>query len=329
MTPFCGFDVIGDVHGCYQALRALLERLGYIYERGSYRHSNRQAPRQALFLGDLIDRGPAIRDSVLLVQEMVAAGQAQVILGNHEHHAVLYCTPSPAALGGSWLREHNESNTRVLEATLEEFANHPADWRDLLSWIRTLPLFLDFGGFRLIHACWDERLLAPFRARCPDGIVDDELLIESATPGTFGAKLLWRSTSGLTLALPAGRSLTGRDGVQRRSFRSKFWVAEPATLGDLEFQPDRLPDDLATLPIGDNQRSELVCYGADQPPLLVGHYWLRGEPRRIAANLACVDYSAVKGGRLVAYRMDGEREIDNGKFVWVDGTPLQETVYVG
>ncbi|MDX9875036.1 MAG: metallophosphoesterase [Spongiibacteraceae bacterium] len=329
MTRFSGFDVIGDVHGCYAALRELLDQLGYVRERGRYRHRDRRRPRQVLFLGDLIDRGPAIRDTVLLVQEMAAAGQAQLILGNHEHHAVLCCTPAPAELGRPWLRPRTERNMRVLEATLEEFANHPLDWRDFLAWCRTLPLFLDMGSFRLIHACWDERLLGAFRERCPDGVIDAALLLESATPGTFGARLLWRSTSGLTLQFPEGRSLTGQDGVQRRNFRSKFWVREPATLGDLEFQPDRLPDDLAALPLSDEQRAELVCYDADQPPLLVGHYWLRGRPRQLTRNIACLDYSAVLHGRLVAYRMDGEREIDNSKFVWVDGTPLEEMTYIG
>ena len=56
-------------------------------------------------------------------------------------------------------------------------------------------------------------------------------------------------------------------------------------------------------------RQQMVNYGADQPPLFVGHYWLKGKPQPIAPNVACLDYSAVKYGRLVAYRMDGEAHL--------------------
>jgi len=49
----------------------------------------------------------------------------------------------------------------------------------------------------------------------------------------------------------------------------------------------------------------------------VGHYWLNESPKPLAANVACLDYSAVKYGRLAAYRMDGETTLSTDKFVWV------------
>jgi hypothetical protein len=61
----------------------------------------------------------------------------------------------------------------------------------------------------------------------------------------------------------------------------------------------------------------MVYYDKSQPPLFIGHYWLKGQPRPLAPNLACLDYSAVKFGRLVAYRMDGEAQLQPDKFVWV------------
>src|SRR5690625_3832071 len=67
----------------------------------------------------------------------------------------------------------------------------------------------------------------------------------------------------------------------------------------------------------------MVIYGADQRPLFIGHYWLNGTPRAIAPNIACLDYSAVKSGRLVAYRFDGETQLHQDKFVWVYKDPWQ------
>ncbi len=69
----------------------------------------------------------------------------------------------------------------------------------------------------------------------------------------------------------------------------------------------------------DIEGDHLVEYGYDQPPCFLGHYWMEGEPEPLARNIACVDFSVAKGGgKLVAYRWDGEQELSGDKFVWVD-----------
>ena len=88
-----GYDVIGDIHGCATELEALLDVLGY--ERGvdgAYRHQE----RQAIFVGDLIDRGPDQLRVLQTVKTMVDAGSAQMVLGNHEFNALAYATEWPA-----------------------------------------------------------------------------------------------------------------------------------------------------------------------------------------------------------------------------------------
>ncbi|MDY0168244.1 MAG: polynucleotide kinase-phosphatase [Thermoguttaceae bacterium] len=85
------FDVIGDVHGCCDELEKLLQKLGYVpAERtdgdpvwGSrlYRHP---AGRKAVFLGDIVDRGPRILDTLRLVRNMVADDCALCVPGNHD-----------------------------------------------------------------------------------------------------------------------------------------------------------------------------------------------------------------------------------------------------
>ena len=67
-----------------------------------------------------------------------------------------------------------------------------------------------------------------------------------------------------------------------------------------------LTDDLANVDI----------YPRDAVPVFVGHYWLTGTPTPLAANVACTDYSVAKGGKLVAYRWDGESELSADKFHW-------------
>ncbi|MBO0788977.1 MAG: polynucleotide kinase-phosphatase, partial [Actinobacteria bacterium] len=80
------FDVIGDVHGCRAELEALLARLGYVVERDADgRPAGASHPgRRAVFLGDLVDRGPDTPGVLRLVMGMVAGGDALCLPGNHE-----------------------------------------------------------------------------------------------------------------------------------------------------------------------------------------------------------------------------------------------------
>jgi protein phosphatase len=81
------FDIIGDVHGCCDELETLLRQLGYAIigtapgGAPAYAHP---AGRKAVFVGDLVDRGPRILDTVRLVRNMVASGSAFCVPGNHD-----------------------------------------------------------------------------------------------------------------------------------------------------------------------------------------------------------------------------------------------------
>ncbi|WP_250032050.1 polynucleotide kinase-phosphatase [Paractinoplanes maris] len=81
------FDIIGDVHGCRAELETLLERLGYTLIRDESARpvdAVHPAGRQAIFVGDLVDRGPDSPGVLRLVMGMVAAGHALCVPGNHE-----------------------------------------------------------------------------------------------------------------------------------------------------------------------------------------------------------------------------------------------------
>ena len=88
------FDIIGDIHGCCDELEILLGKLGYeimvsptsgqqeFWDFPTYHHPE---GRKALFLGDLVDRGPRILDTVKLVRNMVVAQTGICVPGNHEN----------------------------------------------------------------------------------------------------------------------------------------------------------------------------------------------------------------------------------------------------
>ncbi|MEO7001926.1 MAG: polynucleotide kinase-phosphatase, partial [Ktedonobacterales bacterium] len=76
------FDIIGDVHGCYAELIELLAALGY--QPDEVAGMRRPDGRRAIFIGDLVDRGPQVVETVRLVMRMVATGQALCVPGNHD-----------------------------------------------------------------------------------------------------------------------------------------------------------------------------------------------------------------------------------------------------
>ena len=82
------FDIIGDIHGCYDELGELLDKLGYIRnENGVPVHPD---GRKAVFLGDFCDRGPDNTEVLKLAMNMVKSGNALAVVGNHDVKLVKY-----------------------------------------------------------------------------------------------------------------------------------------------------------------------------------------------------------------------------------------------
>ena len=82
------FDIIGDIHGCFSELHTLLQELEYTIiaptSSEDYYRVTHPAGRKVIFLGDLVDRGPATPDVLQLVMDMVASNMAFCVPGNHD-----------------------------------------------------------------------------------------------------------------------------------------------------------------------------------------------------------------------------------------------------
>jgi protein phosphatase len=113
------FDVIGDVHGCYDELAALLGVLGYDVEPSGTDAAHPDG-RRAVFLGDLVDRGPATPQVLRLAMGMVAGGHALCIPGNHEVKLL-------RALQG-----RNVTTSHGLAESLEQLGREPDGFRQEL-----------------------------------------------------------------------------------------------------------------------------------------------------------------------------------------------------
>ncbi len=317
IEPSRSYDIIGDLHGCADSLVELLQLLGYRRKAGVWQHSS----RQALFLGDIIDRGAQIRETLEIVYRMVEAGHAHCIMGNHEYYALAWHMSAPNETEQLFVRDHNQRHARLWQETAEEFAQHPQEWHDYLDWFAQLPLYLDGERFRLVHAYWDNRLIKQVEQLFAGGRVTREFIQQSAIKDSFAYQVFNRLLRGINLPLPDGVTVQGSDGLLRRTFRAKFWpeTQTAKTYADFAFQPDPIPEQIALKPLPKDLLQQVEQHSNEQPILFVGHYWCKGQPGYIQPNLACLDYSAVNSGKLVAYRLDQETQLDASKFVWVKG----------
>ena len=106
--------------------------------RGAYQYRDQTKPRQLIFVGDVLDRGPKIREAMMIVRDLVDRGAAQIIMGNHEYNALGYSTLAPADSPKQYLREHTEHNNHLIHETLDQFANYRKDWHETLDWSSTI-----------------------------------------------------------------------------------------------------------------------------------------------------------------------------------------------
>ena len=74
--------------------------------------------------------------------------------------------------------------------------------------------------------------------------------------------------------------------------------------------------EITHMPDEEIEGDHLIDYSHSAPPVFLGHYWLEGKPEPLAPNIACLDYSVAKpGGKLVAYRWNGEQHLKPEHFV--------------
>ena len=143
------FDIIGDVHGCFDELVALLKKLGYqlISTPDDRRHYSWEVShpqgRKVIFLGDLVDRGPNSPAVLKLVMSMVRSGVAYCVPGNHDMKLQKY------------LKGKNVSIKHGLEKTVEQLATEsPAFHEDVRGFLYKLVshYVLDDGKLVVAHA---------------------------------------------------------------------------------------------------------------------------------------------------------------------------------
>lgn len=301
-------DFIGDIHGHADKLEQLLLKLGYVNFKGAYSHP----VRKVLFVGDYIDRGPKIRETLQIVKAMVDSGNAIALMGNHEYNALCFHFQET---DGGHLRKHMIKNIIQHYETLKQFQNKQKEYEEYLDWFKSLPLYYETDRFKAVHACWDNKNIDYLRKTLVKDRLTDDLIYQSVKKGTALNEAIEQTLKGKELKMPEGLFFTDKDGTKRTEIRIKWWE-DPTimTYKSISVEPiNNLPEQKIEL----SELKSLDFYSSNDKKVFFGHYWLKGEPSLYKENICCLDYSVAKGGKLVAYRLNGETNLDDKNIMYV------------
>jgi hypothetical protein len=318
MNDLIHYDIIADIHGRFDKLSALMERMGYQNDGGSFVPP---AGHKALFLGDLIDPKPGhflpggVLATLRAVKAMCDRGDALCLMGNHELNAIYFHTADPNGRSSdpdrNWLRYRGSKNRAMHQGTLDDFENYDdpqSEWHQVwIPWMKALPFFLDLGSLRAVHATWHPEMIARLAGRSFD---DEDFFLACSGKHTPEGEALEILLKGVEVPLPPPHTIKDHTGEIRKNFRARWWeaVSREHPCCDLVFPPS---EQIKSWPVAEEALPMFQPYDSEAPPVFFGHYFKPADsplaPER--HNVACLDHSAAKDGPLVAYRWKGEASI--------------------
>lgn len=323
-----GFDIIGDVHGEYVALLNLFNKLGYRMVDGIYQHPDFRIP---IFVGDIIDKGPNIRETLQLVKAMVDKKKAICIMGNHEYNAINFWELDRTNKMCGYYRSHTHKNILQHLKTITDFVGRSEEWEEYRQWMTSMPPILEMPQFRVVHACFHPSINEFYKQAKKEAEVSTpgQLMISVSRQkvswtidNTPVHKILETTLKGSKIKLPDGITINDKYGEPRDKYRPRWWInPQKAThsqyMGNENYEKlsskdmvtmEKMPIDLSKIdPVFWNG------YGEDEKPIFVGHYDLSSANPIQANNVCCLDHK----GKLTAYRYDNESILTPDKLVSV------------
>ena len=314
--PAGPLDIVGDIHGEFEALRALMHHLGYDAQ------GHHQDGRTLVFVGDFCDRGPNSPAVLVLVQQLVETGRAAAVLGNHEINLLREDIKD----GSGWFFDARMDKDNAKYAPYSRPT--PVERIQIVKFLSSLPIGLERDDLRVIHAAWQ-----------PDEIAIARTLPVGSVRNNYDA---WENES--------KRQATENQIEQRMARELERWEhglenrhKEPPfmhAMADYEAGKQML-NPLKVLTSGVERKGDTPFYAGGKwrfvervqwwdeyvgvTPVVIGHYWRRvhkmdpaavvkGDPDLFGKthpyawhgkhrNVFCVDFSV--GGRWTE-RKDGK-----------------------
>ena len=294
------YDIIGDVHGQATLLKNMLKEFGYSKRNGSFEH----AERKAIFVGDFINRGPEIRETVKIIRSMVEDGNALCVLGNHELNAIIFNLKDQT--GTRFFRRSSKMRLTLMQ-TLSEFSKYQGEWKSHLKWMRSLPMYLDLGKIRVVHACWQDDNIQLLKEHLTTAKLKKSFLRKMSKNNTELSRAFWETCKGIDFQMPRDLLVFDDLGRAHRSFRSKWWINPSGkSFKELSFETRF---ELPSYTIPEELIIERKAYNSEEPIVFFGHYCLKNGENILSHNLCCLDSCVSKNGKLTAYQWNGESRL--------------------
>lgn len=287
------YSVIPDIHADFKRLKSSLKACA--------------KSQKLIFLGDLIDAGdhvenPADLSVLQSVRALCENHEALCVMGNHELNAILYHRKTQKKCQ-SPLREHSSNNLKQHKSFINEFGTFTEPALYWTNWfLETMPLWLEFDGLRIVHACWSMEAIDIVKKRRPNGYLKLDDLEEIAAKQSIFAKAVELIVSGPEYKLPDGFSFHDKNGKKRKNVRLAWWNTNADTWQNATLSvPDKseLPDTL----LPSDALTEIYC--TDAPPVLVGHYKMTGTPAVQNKKATSLDFPE----KPCVYHWSGEAEL--------------------
>ena len=295
-----GYDIIPDIHGQHEKLLGLLQKLGWHEINGKWQHYEKE--RKIIFLGDLIDRGRQNRKVLQLIRKLQKLKLAYVLMGNHELNAIYFHSKNPKT--NEPLRRHSLANIKQHQTFLDEFPPQETETEDIINWFCSLPLFLEFKYFRVIHACWETSSVNRLKQINENAIFSRDFYIKNNFEKNGAYQAVELLTKGPEARLPLNSFFRDKTGIKRYSSRLAWWRHESKSWRDLCVSvpnASSIPDSTFT------DWNIIELYPRDAIPVFFGHYWMNFPLKIESHNALCLDCSAGTSGPLIAYHFDPHR----------------------
>jgi hypothetical protein len=331
--PAGALDIVGDIHGEYDALVSLLNHLGYD------EHVHHPQDRTLVFVGDFCDRGPNSPAVLKLVQRLVESGRAVAILGNHEINLLR----EEAKDGSGWFFDSRATKDEPKYAPFHRPT--PEERQQIVAFLSELPIGLEREDLRVIHAAWQDAEITIART-LPIGSVREHYDVWEKE-----AQRLARE--GELAQQMAAELERWEHGLEHAHIEPPFMHA----LAEYE-AGKQMMNPLKVLTSGVERKGQKAFYSSgkwrfvdriqwwdtydDDVPVVIGHYWRRvnkinreavgkGDPdlfenthpfawHGLKGNVFCVDFSA--GGRWTERKSRGPvgKDFKLGALRWPERT---------
>jgi hypothetical protein len=316
------YAIIGDVHGMLEPLEQLLQKLGFSQQQGIYQHPD----TIAIFAGDLVDRGKHQRGVLELVRAMVEHGSAIAIMGNHEYNVISSYSINP--LTQQPFIKHDLHNQKHRRAILNDYPLEGKDTAEMINWLKNMPLFLKLDDLNVVHATWNDQMIERLKHYTNQhGQLNADAWQEALTKGTYLQEAIRILLKGASLPLPSTIKAEYPNTQLRKWYRISWWNNDISHWDNILCSP-RDAKLFANTPLP-TQFPFDEDYDEQRSSLFFGHYWFKGTPKPVKRNIACVDYSACRGGKLTAYiwqKADkpNEKGLRADRFISVPSTDFRE-----